>query len=71
MPNTTSAERRMRGSARKQNRNHSVKSRLKTLERNLLGLIEAGKRAELIVFDDDFNVKLAVVNGAVAFDIQR
>ena len=29
MPNTKSAERRMRGSARKQLRNHSIKSRLK------------------------------------------
>ncbi len=46
MPNTTSAERRMHSSARKQIRNHSVNSRLKTLERNYLGLIEAGKKDE-------------------------
>ncbi|HJQ27539.1 MAG TPA: N-acetylglucosamine-6-phosphate deacetylase [Blastocatellia bacterium] len=31
------------------------------------GLIEAGKRADLIAFDDDFNVQAAVVGGAVAF----
>jgi small subunit ribosomal protein S20 len=46
MPNTKSAERRMRGSARKQSRNHSVKSRLKTLERGYLDLLKAGKKDE-------------------------
>jgi len=46
MPNTTSAERRIRSSARKQARNHSTNSRLKTLERNYLGLIQAGKKEE-------------------------
>ena len=46
MPNTKSAERRMRNSARKQTRNHSVKSRLHTLENTYLELIKAGKKDE-------------------------
>lgn len=44
MPNTKSAERRMRSSARKQSRNASVKSQLNTLERKYLTLINAGKK---------------------------
>ncbi|HKP13016.1 MAG TPA: N-acetylglucosamine-6-phosphate deacetylase [Blastocatellia bacterium] len=31
------------------------------------GLIEAGRRADLIALDDEFNVRLALVGGAVAF----
>jgi len=46
MPNTKSAERRMRSSARKQAHNRSTKSRLHTLERNYLQLLEAGKKDE-------------------------
>ncbi|HET7624742.1 MAG TPA: 30S ribosomal protein S20 [Verrucomicrobiae bacterium] len=46
MPNTKSAQRRMRGSARKQTRNSSVKSRLHTLERKYLELVGAGKKDE-------------------------
>ena len=46
MPNTKSAERRMRSNARKQARNRSAKSRLHTLERNYLELISAGKKDE-------------------------
>src|SRR5215470_2771570 len=46
MPNTKSAERRARNSARKHSANLSVKSRLKTLEKNYLGLISAGKKDE-------------------------
>jgi small subunit ribosomal protein S20 len=46
MPNTKSAERRMRGSARKQAHNRSIKSRLHTLERNYLRLLGAGKKDE-------------------------
>ena len=46
MPNTTSAARRMRNSARKQLQNHSVKSRLHTLEKNYLELLGAGKRED-------------------------
>ena len=44
MPNTKSAERRMRNSARKQLRNRSAKSRLHTLERSYLELLGAGKK---------------------------
>jgi N-acetylglucosamine-6-phosphate deacetylase len=32
------------------------------------GLLEAGSRADLIAFDDDFNVQVALVGGVVAFD---
>jgi small subunit ribosomal protein S20 len=48
MPNTKSAERRMRSSTRKQARNSSVKSRLNTLEKNYLSLISAGKKDEAV-----------------------
>jgi small subunit ribosomal protein S20 len=44
MPNTKSAERRMRNSARKQVQNRSIKSRLHTLERSYLQLLGAGKK---------------------------
>jgi small subunit ribosomal protein S20 len=44
MPNTKSAERRMRNSERKQTQNHRTKSRLKTLEKNFLATIKAGKK---------------------------
>jgi small subunit ribosomal protein S20 len=46
MPNTKSAERRMRNSARKQVRNTSVKSRLKSAEKGYLELVNAGKKDE-------------------------
>jgi len=46
MPNTKSAERRMRNSARKQLRNRSIKSRLHTLERGYLALVGSGKKDE-------------------------
>ena len=46
MPNTKSAERRMRNSARKYSRNRSTKSRLHTLEVSYLGLLAAGKKDE-------------------------
>jgi small subunit ribosomal protein S20 len=46
MPNTKSAERRMRNSARKQLRNHSTKSRLHNLERKFADLVGAGKKEE-------------------------
>jgi small subunit ribosomal protein S20 len=49
MPNTKSAERRARSSARKNQHNHSVKSRLKTLERRYSDLLESGKRDEAAV----------------------
>jgi small subunit ribosomal protein S20 len=44
MPNTKSAERRARNSARKNLRNRSVKSSLHTLEKVYLGLLSAGKK---------------------------
>jgi small subunit ribosomal protein S20 len=46
MPNTKSAERRMRNSARKHARNRSSKARLHTLERSYLQLVGAGKKEE-------------------------
>jgi small subunit ribosomal protein S20 len=44
MPNTKSAERRMRNSARKQSQNRQVKSRLHTLEQRLEALSAAGQK---------------------------
>ena len=46
MPNTKSAERRMRSSARKRAHNRSFKSRLHTLEQGYLELLTAGKKDE-------------------------
>ena len=46
MPNTKSAERRMRSSARKQLRNRSVKSRLKTMEKRYTAALATGKKDE-------------------------
>lgn len=44
MPNTKSAERRMRNSARKRLHNRSIKSRLKTLERAYTEAAKTGKK---------------------------
>lgn len=72
MPNTTSAERRMRNSARKQAQNRQVKSRLHTLERNYLELIDSGKKPEAsqalhsITAAFDKAAKLGVVHRATA-----
>lgn len=44
MPNTKSAERRMRSSARKRLHNRSIKSQLHSLERGYLQLLGAGKK---------------------------
>lgn len=49
MPNTKSAERRSRNSARKHQRNHSVKSTLKTLERAYLGCLSSGNKDQATV----------------------
>ena len=49
MPNTKSAERRARNSARKHVRNHSVKSELKSLERRYLGTLTAGNKDQAVV----------------------
>ena len=46
MPNTKSAERRMRSSARKNLHNRSIKSRLHTVEKSYLELLSEGKKDE-------------------------
>lgn len=46
MPNTKSAERRMRNSARKQARNRAVSSRLKSLEKSYNAAVKAGKKED-------------------------
>ncbi|MBM3822059.1 MAG: 30S ribosomal protein S20 [Verrucomicrobia bacterium] len=46
MPNTKSAERRVRNSARKRLRNRSVKTRLKTLEKKFLAAATSGDKAQ-------------------------
>ncbi len=46
MPNTKSAERRARNSARKNVRNRSVKTRLHSLERGYLQLLDSGKKED-------------------------
>ncbi|MCL5097711.1 MAG: 30S ribosomal protein S20 [Candidatus Omnitrophica bacterium] len=46
MPNTKSAERRMRNSARKRLENRSAKTRLKSLEGKFLALVQAGNKEE-------------------------
>lgn len=44
MPNTASAERRMRNSARRHQQNRGVKSRLKTLDKAFQAAITAGRK---------------------------
>jgi small subunit ribosomal protein S20 len=46
MPNTKSAERRMRGNERKRQHNKTVESRLKTVEKRYTQLLAAGKKDE-------------------------
>jgi small subunit ribosomal protein S20 len=46
MPNTKSAERRVRNSARKHLHNRSLKSHLHILERGYLQLVDTGKKDE-------------------------
>ena len=48
MQNTKSAERRMRNSARKQTRNRSAKSRLRTLEASYVTSLKGGKREDAV-----------------------
>jgi small subunit ribosomal protein S20 len=57
MPNTKSAARRMRNSARKQLKNRSVKSRLHTLEKSYLKLVTDGKK-------EDANAALRLISSA-------
>jgi len=59
MPNTKSAEKRVRGNVRKAARNQSVKSRLKTLEKKYVTALTAGK------LDD---AKAALLSVASAYD---
>ena len=46
MPNTKSAARRARSSSRKAQRNTSIKSRVKTVEKKYLAVVGAGKLDE-------------------------
>jgi len=46
MPNTKSAERRMRNSARKRLHNRSIKSSLHQLEKKYMALLAAGKKED-------------------------
>jgi small subunit ribosomal protein S20 len=46
MPNTKSAERRMRGNERKHQHNRSVKSSLRGAEKDYRALLAAGKKDE-------------------------
>jgi small subunit ribosomal protein S20 len=46
MPNTKSAERRMRGNERKHQHNRSVKSSLRRVEKDYRALLAAGKKDE-------------------------
>jgi small subunit ribosomal protein S20 len=72
MPNTKSAERRMRNSARKQAHNRSVKSRLHTLEKKFLALVAAGKKDEAgtalraVISGFDKGVKAGVMHRGAA-----
>ena len=72
MPNTKSAVRRMRNSARKHLQNRSVKSRLHTLERSYLDLLGAGKREDaskalqLVTSAFDKAAKSGVIHRATA-----
>ena len=72
MPNTKSAERRMRGSARKQARNTSIKSRLHTLEKKYATALTSGKKDEAtaalraVTSAFDKGVKAGVIKKATA-----
>jgi small subunit ribosomal protein S20 len=46
MPNTKSAERRMRGNERKHQHNRSIKSSLRRVEKDYRALVTAGKKDE-------------------------
>jgi len=55
MPNTKSAERRMRNSQRKHLHNLSIKSRLHRLEKNYRALLASGKKDEAAKLLPDVN----------------
>lgn len=58
MPNTKSAQRRARVNERRNAHNRSIKSRLKTLERNYQTALAAGKK-------DEASKSLSAVNSAL------
>ena len=72
MPNTKSAERRMRGNERKHQHNIAVKSRLKTVEKRYAQLLQAGKKDEaqaaynLVVSSYDKAAKAGVIHKGAA-----
>lgn len=72
MPNTKSAEKRMRNSLRKQLHNRSVMSRLRKLEREYRNLVTAGKKEDAakalgaVVSAFDKAAKSGVVHKATA-----
>ena len=49
MPNTKSAERRVRNSARKQLRNLGIRSRLSTMAKNYLEIVKSGNKEAAVV----------------------
>lgn len=72
MPNTKSAERRMRSSARKQLQNQGTKSRLKRLEKRFLEVVKTGKKDDAaLAYRDvtsgfDKAAKTGVIHSATA-----
>lgn len=46
MPNTKSADRRMRSNTRRHQHNQAIKNRLRTLEKTYVARVSEGKRAE-------------------------
>lgn len=62
MPNTKSAARRMRNSARKQERNKSVQSRVKTFEKKYVEALGSGDKAAATVA---FRTYSSVIDKAV------
>jgi len=72
MPNTKSAERRMRNSVRKYLHNQPIKSRLKTLERRYTEAVKSGKKDDamqsyrLVSSAFDKGVKSGVIHRALA-----
>ena len=72
MPNTKSAEKRMRNSLRKQLHNRSVMSRLRKLEKGYRDLVTAGKKEDAakalrdVISAFDKAAKFGVVHKATA-----
>ena len=72
MPNTKSAERRMRNSARKHLHNTSIKSRLRGLEKKYVAALAGGKKEDAatalraVTSAFDKAVKFGVVHKATA-----